>query len=342
MHLVTGGSGYFGQVLVKNLLSKGEQVRIFDLNEPNIINSEGAEFFQGDIRDEAAIFSACNNIKFIHHNVAQVPLAKDKRLFHSVNIDGTKNLLNSAVSSNVGKVIYTSSSAVFGVPHSNPVDEEYIPHPVEPYGLAKYNAELIAKDFVNRGLNVSILRPRTILGHGRLGIFQILFDWIKNGYNIPVLDDGKNIYQFIHADDLAEISFLISQTLKPETYNAGATKFCSMRESLEALCNYAETGSKVVNFPFKFADICMNISSNLGLSPLGKYHSLMYGRSLYFTNHKVMKELKYQTKFDNISALCDSYDWYIRNYETVKNLTNGSPHQKFVKQGILKLLKYLL
>ena len=85
-----------------------------------------------------------------------------------------------------------------------------IPKPMENYGKAKYKAEKICQNYISENLDIIIIRPRTILGHGRLGIFQILFEWIREGKNIPVLGKGDNIYQFVHADDLADAIILAS------------------------------------------------------------------------------------------------------------------------------------
>src|SRR6185295_12255980 len=71
-------------------------------------------------------------------------------------------------------------------------------------GRAKLEGEALCANYARLGLEVTIIRPRTIMRHGRLGIFQILFEWIREGYNVPVFDGGSNIYQFVHADDLAE------------------------------------------------------------------------------------------------------------------------------------------
>ena len=233
MHLVTGGSGYFGEILVKLLLSKGLKVRVFDLNSPSEEIRNKVEFLQGDIRARDNVESALDGVEYVHHNVAQVPLAKNKNLFFSVNYKGTKNLLDLSLEKKIKKIVYTSSSAIFGIPDANPVNENTIPSPFETYGIGKYEAEILCKSYVDLGLDISIVRPRTILGHGRMGIFSILFEWIKEGYNIPVLNNGQNIYQFIHAEDLANICWLVSQTPKPALYNAGAFNYCTMRETLE-------------------------------------------------------------------------------------------------------------
>ncbi len=134
--LVTGGSGYFGEILSQSLLKAGFRVRIFDLNAPGFTH-ENLEFIQGDIRDVVAVAAACRGIEVVHHNVAQVPLAKDRHLFQSVNVEGTRLALAQAQKAGVKKFVYTSSSAIFGVPTYNPVMEDTLTAPVEDYGRAR-------------------------------------------------------------------------------------------------------------------------------------------------------------------------------------------------------------
>jgi nucleoside-diphosphate-sugar epimerase len=341
--LVTGGAGYFGDLLCRMLHEKGWSVRIFDIQRPEE-TSPGAEVFQGDIRDAGAIKAACEGVDVIFHNVAQVPLAKDKDLFWSVNRDGTRNMLEAGQSAKVRKIVYTSSSAVFGIPKSNPVTEKTAPSPMEDYGRAKLAGEDICREFAKGGLDVSIVRPRTIMGHGRLGIFQILFEWIHQGANVPVLDGGKNIYQFVHADDLAEAIILAGTRPGPETYNCGAAKFGSMREVLENLCRVAGTGSKVRSLPMAPMVAAMEITSKIGLSPLGPYHSMMYGRSMYFDISKAQRELGWQPRYSNDEMFVDSYRWYLRNREATVNraAATSSPHRSAVKAGALSLMRWIL
>src|SRR5262245_20566001 len=111
LQLVTGGSGYFGTVLVQKLVDQGYRVRIFDKNDADE-KPAGVEMFRGDIRDLDAITRACEGVDIVHHNVAQVPLAKDKELFWTVNEGGTKNLLDAATKQRVAKIVHMSSSAI--------------------------------------------------------------------------------------------------------------------------------------------------------------------------------------------------------------------------------------
>jgi nucleoside-diphosphate-sugar epimerase len=339
--LIAGGSGYFGSLLLRRLRAAGTQCRVFDLVDADDRPTD-VEFMQGDIRDYAAIRDACRDATVVYHNVAQVPLAKDRSLFESVNIQGTQNLLQAAAAACVRKVVYTSSSAIFGAPRSNPVTEETIPKPGEAYGRAKYQAEQLCHDAVAQGLDVSIIRPRTILGHGRLGIFQILFEWVRTGYNIPVLGRGDNLYQFIHADDLADACIRAGERPGPATYNIGTNRFGTMRETLEALCRHAGTGSKVRSVPMRPAIWGMKVASLLRLSPLGAYHALMYGRPMFFDTSKSEAELAWRPRYSNEEMFLQSYDWYLMHRDHVMAASGASHHRSPVKQGILELVKRIL
>ena len=145
--LITGGSGYFGCLLRDKLVERTDVVRIFDLVDVDD-RPPTVELVRGDIRDPAAVARACEGVDVVYHNVAQVPLAKDRELFWSVNLTGTEHLLEAARSAGVRKIVHTSSSAVFGVPKSNPVDETTVPTPMEEYGKAKLAAEELVRRFV--------------------------------------------------------------------------------------------------------------------------------------------------------------------------------------------------
>lgn len=339
--LITGGSGYFGSLLRDRLRARGQAIRVFDLADAEDRKPD-VEFVRGDIRHPESVARAVADCEVVYHCVAQVPLAKDRELFHSVNVHGTETLLRAAQQARVHKVIYVSSSAVFGVPKSNPVTETTQPAPGEAYGRAKLEGEILCHRYSAQGLDVSILRPRTIMGHGRLGIFQILFEWIREGYNVPVFGRGDNVYQFVHADDLAEACILAAARPGATIYNCGAAAFGTMRAALENLCAHAKTGSRVRSVPLKPAVFLMHTTSALGLSPLGAYHALMYGRSLYFDIAKAQTELNWQPRFSTDQMFAQSYDWYLQNRETILRSAGASHHRSAVKQGLLALVKHVL
>ncbi|HEX3595836.1 MAG TPA: NAD-dependent epimerase/dehydratase family protein [Polyangiaceae bacterium] len=338
--LVTGGSGYLGETVVKKLCARGDRVRVFDLVD-NEDRPAGVDFVRGDIRDADALGRALAGVRVVHHNVAQVPLAKDKEQFWSVNVEGTRTLLELALREGVRKTLLVSSSAVYGVPPRNPVDAGVSPHPREAYGTAKLAAEDVARDYAGRGLDVSIVRPRTILGHGRLGIFQILFEWVRRGRPIYTLGDGSNRYQFVHADDLAELCLRADRLPGYRVLLAGAERFGTMRALLEGLVAHAGTKSPLRALPFGPTQLAMAVTSKLGLSPLGDYHTLMYGREMYFDMAGTKDALGYTPRYSNAEMIAESYDWYVAHREEVLARKDASHHRSPVRLGVLKLLELL-
>jgi nucleoside-diphosphate-sugar epimerase len=337
--LVTGGSGYFGSTVVEGALARGDDVRIFDLNPPSE-HSGPVTYVQGDVRDRAALRAACEGVDVLLDNVAQVPLAKDPELLRSVNVTGTANMLLCARDAGIAKVVHTSSTAVFGIPVSNPMVEDTPCRPLEPYGKAKLEAEWLCEDAIASGLDVTMIRPRTILGHGRLGIIAALFEFVAEGAPVYVLGGGRNVYQFVHAHDLAEACLLASEREKPAVYNIGSSVYGTMRELLQALIDHVGSPSTIRSLPLVPARTAISVLSQAGLAPFAKYHWLVYGEDVWFDSTKAHTELGWQPKYSDVAALIESYDWFLDNRAKLAEI-HGSHHQSPVKLGLLKVLKKL-
>jgi nucleoside-diphosphate-sugar epimerase len=337
--LITGGSGYFGSVLTDAVLARGDNVRVFDVNPPAASGGD-VEYVEGDVRDRDAVRRACEGVDVVLHNVAQVPLARDRHLFWSVNLLGTAHVLLAARDAGARKVVSTSSSAIFGIPEHNPVVETTTPAPLEAYGRAKLQAEHLCHDAVRGGLDVSIIRPRTILGHGRLGIMAILFEFVAAGAPVYVLGAGDNRYQFVHANDLADACLRAADRPGAATYNIGTTEFGTMRDTLEALVAHAHTGSRVRSLPKAPARLGMEVTGRTRLAPFAPYHWLLYGESLWFDTTKAREELGWQPKHSNAAMVVESYEWFLAHREQLAT-TTGSHHQSPVRLGLLRALSRL-
>jgi nucleoside-diphosphate-sugar epimerase len=298
------------------------------------------EYIEGDVRDAHAVRAACDGIDVVFHNVAQVPLAKDRDLFDAVNVTGTANVLVAARDAGVAKIVHTSSSAVFGIPESNPVTETTPVRPLEAYGRAKVEAERLCADAAQAGLDVTVIRPRTVLGHGRLGIIALLFEFVADGAPVFVLGCGDNRYQFIHANDLARACLLAADRAGPATYNVGASEFGTMRETLQALVEHAATGSRVRSLPVAPARIAMRVLAQLGLAPFAPYHWLLYSESLYFDTTKARVELGWEPQYSNAAMVIESYEWFLRHRDELAH-ASGSHHQSPVRPGVVRALKLL-
>ena len=209
------GAGHRGQRLLRVAAGRaaaaptGHAVRVLDLHRADGPPPD-VEIVRGDIRDADGVAPGGRAASTsVFHNVAQVPLARDRALFESVNVGGTATLLD-GLRGTPGSTRSCTPRRPRSSASRRPTRSrrDTPPRPVEAYGRAKADAELLCRAAVTRGLDVTVVRPRTILGHGRLGIFGILFDWIADGADVPVLGDGRNVYQFVHADDLADACVL--------------------------------------------------------------------------------------------------------------------------------------
>ncbi len=334
--LVTGGSGYFGSVLVERCLAAGDEVRVLDLHP----SDSAAESVVADVRDLDAVREACDGVDLVLHNVAQVPLARDRDLFWSVNVTGTAHVLWAARDAGVAKVVHTSTSAIYGIPAHNPVDEDSPARPLEAYGRAKLEAEVLCRQAAADGLDVSVVRPRTILGHGRLGLMGILFELVAAGAPVLVFDGGHNRYQLVHADDLADACVRAGARPGPRAYNVGATEFGTMRETLEAVCAAADTGARVRSIPSAPARLAMRALSAIGQGPFAPYHWLLYGESLWFDTSRARDELGWAPQHSNASMVIESYRWFLDHRDEEAG-EGRSHHQSPVRLGALRVLRRL-
>lgn len=339
-HLVTGGSGFLGNLIARRLYERGEEVKILDIWEDET-RPKDIEFINCDIRDREGVAAAMRGIDIVHHNVALVPLTKSGDKFWQVNVEGSKIAAEAAVKAGVKSFIHMSSSAIFGVPKSCPITNDTLPGPIEIYGRGKLAGEIEVRDICDRaGLPLIVIRPRTILGEGRLGIFQILFEWIEEGRNVYVIGSGNVQFQFVHALDLMDAYMLALDLGKPGVYNVGTDRFGSLRGGLENLIEYAGTKSKVKSLPAWLTINTLRFLDWIGLSPLAPWHYLTYHKAFYFDINPLL-QLGWKPKYSNDEMFRESYDWFKQNYDRLAAEKAASPHRKPVKEKILWLVKKL-
>lgn len=189
----------------------------------------------------------------------------------------------------------------------------------------------------NSSVQYSIIRPRTILGEGRMGIFQILFDWISQNRNIYTIGDGQNLFQFVHAKDLISAYML---TLKSEVngeYNIGAENFSTINESFIHLIQHANSKSEIKHLPEKFSIALLQSLDILHLSPLAPWHYKTFHKPFYF-DMEPMVALGWKSTYSNDQMLSESYDWFLENRDAKKE-DIFSPHRRKVPEMGLKILR---
>ncbi len=342
-HFITGGSGFFGLHLIDRLLKEHQEVVVYDVTplDAEYQQKPGVSFVQGDIRDKAKLTDAMKGSDVIHHNAAVLPVSRSGKRFREINVDGTKNVLEAALVAGAKKVLFVSTSSVYGIPTDLPVTEATTLTPLGEYGWSKYDAEQVVQEFrAKHDVDISIVRPRTIIGKGRMGIFGILFDWIERGKTIYIIGKGDNLYQFLSAPDLADACWLVaSQPCKNEDFIFGAADYGTVKHDLEALIAHAKTTSKVRPTNAYIVRRILAVVDWLKISPLVDWHYKTPHKPFYFDTSKAKNMLGWVPQYSNVKMFADTYDWYMKNREEL-NKTTGTTHRKPAKQGILKVIRW--
>lgn len=341
MVLITGGSGFFGQQVALAFLAQGERVRILDVQDiDDPAFAAQVEFVKGDVCDAEIVTRAMQGIDTLYHNASVLPIAKAGKGYEDINVGGTRVVLEAAQAAGVRRIIYTSSSAPYGIPAILPLTEESPFAPIEAYGRSKRRAEEVCEEFRAKGLNISIARPRTISGPGRLGIFSILFDWIHSGKAVYILGNGKNRFQFLDGRDLVDAFVLLKDKGDNEDFNFGAKEYGTLKEGLEVAIARAGTSSRVITLPALPGKIALRILDWTGLSPLVAWHYETLDKPFYFDISKAERILGWQPRYSNTQSIVDSYEWYLTHREGIEG-TYGKTHNKPLKQLLLRVLRSL-
>jgi nucleoside-diphosphate-sugar epimerase len=340
-YLVTGGSGFLGINLVRYLLDKGYKVVVLDIVDFDYKDvNDKVKFVKGDIRDIDAVNRSMEGVDIVVHCAAALPLYKPEDIF-STDLDGTRNVLESALQHKVERAIHISSTAVYGVPDHHPLLETDSLSGVGPYGQAKVKAEEVALEYQKKGMCVPIIRPKSFIGPERLGIFALLFDFAKDGKNWPVLGSGNNLYQYLDVEDLCEAIYLTATLDKKKVndiFNIGAKVYGTSRQDFQAVLDYAGHGKKIISFPEGLSIFALSTLHKLGLSPVYAWAYATYGKESFVSIEKAEKVLGFKPKFSNKDALIRNFDWYMAHLSEFQG-ASGVSHRVPWSQGILSLVK---
>ena len=337
--LITGGTGFLGCHLARQFLKDKFQVYLYDLSELDAKDLIGkVTAIKGDVRDYKLLKNSLKGIDYVVHTAAALPIQRDKKTIFSVNIDGTKTVLQASLDNKIKKIIFISSTAVYGIPKILPETEEAPIDPIGFYGESKVAAEKLCKEFSKKGLNYVIIRPKTFLGPERLGVFQIWFEAIYNGKPIFILGDGNNDYQLLAVSDIAElISKAVSSNKKNVIINAGAKEFSTWRNDLGAVIKFANSKTKIISLPNKPSQLILWALDQLNLSPITEWHYKTLPVNSYVSIDKAKKIFDWSPKKSNKALLIETYDWYQKNRNKFIN-KEGKTHRVGWNFGILNIV----
>jgi UDP-glucose 4-epimerase len=270
--LVTGGAGFIGSYIVRELLEKGYEVTVIDNlysgKKENI--PKGVIFHNLDIRNLADIKPIFKDVTYVFHLAAipSVQLSIENPVeTNSVNVDGTLNVLMAAKDAGVKKVIYSTSCTVYGDAKTLPVTERESIKPKSPYGLHKYFGELYMKSFSDLyGLGTVCLRYFNVYGKGQsstgayASVIAKFLALKKENKKLTIFGDGKQTRDFISVIDVARANItaaLSDKVSKGETINIGTGHAASVKEIANIFGGEIEYAPARVEIKDSVADISL-------------------------------------------------------------------------------------
>jgi UDP-glucose 4-epimerase len=236
--IVTGGAGFIGSHIAEELIVKDYQVTILDnlttgslTNIEPILRSKNVDFIQGSITNLAALRAAFSGADYVFHQAAipSVPRSiKDPKTTHNVNATGTLNVLLAARDNDVKKVVYASSSSVYGDTPTLPKVEDMTPNPISPYAISKLTAEYYCQVFQKvYGLETVSLRyfnvygPRQDPSSQYAAVIPLFIKLSLEGKSPVIFGDGEQSRDFTFVKDVAEANILAAESGASGIYNIG-------------------------------------------------------------------------------------------------------------------------
>jgi nucleoside-diphosphate-sugar epimerase len=334
---ISGGAGFLGLHLARRLLADGRRVRTLDVVPlDDAALEESVEELRGDIRDSDRVRALVEGADVVVHAAAALPIQASRDSIRSVNVGGTELVLRAARDAGVRRVVFISSTAVYGVPEKHPIEEDDPLVGVGWYGESKIDAEGLCRV---AAAETTIIRPKTFIGPERLGVFEILFDWIREGRRIYTLGKGENRYQLLAVEDLVDAIVRAGDEPRAarETFNIGATEFGTVRSDLQALIDHAGSVSRLQPVPVKPAELALRGLELLRVSPLAEWHYKTAHKDSFVDVSRAQSLLGWQPRLSNRDALIETYDWYLENRDRVG--AAGVTHRVPWNQQALGLLK---
>ncbi|MEO3780179.1 NAD-dependent epimerase/dehydratase family protein [Micromonospora sp. B11E3] len=335
--VVTGGCGMLGGNLVERLRAEGHRTHAVDLRP----GPDGTEHTVADVRDAAAMRRVMAGADVVVHTAAALPSYPEAEI-RSVIVEGTRTVLASAVAAGVPRVVHISSTAVYGLPKVVPTTEEYPREPVDVYSGAKADAERVCDEFRARGLCLPVLRPKTFVGPGRMGLFAMLFEWADEGRNFPVLGRGDVRIQMCAMDDLVDavlLTLAAPDEVANDTYNIAAAEFGTIREDFQAVLDAAGHGRRVVSIPARPAVAALGLLRAAHISPV--YDRLLHKllADSYVSIDRARKQLGFEPRYSNRDAVLAAYRWWREQRAAGRPERAGTTSREPWRQGALSLAK---
>lgn len=328
-HIIFGGDGFLGTELTKKLVEKGEHVLICDLNQTmasGIYDLPNVEYVKLDVVDPKAFEQLETDADdVVYHFAAKllVPILPRKErhdYFWQALYVGTENVLNFMQSRSLNNLVYYTTDMVYGKTKQHPRPESHPREPLGPYGEAKYQTELLCEKYREQGMNITIFRPRLIIGPGRLGILEKLFVLIDKNLPVPTIGNGKNYYQFISVSDCALSCIAAVENGFPnEEFNVGSENPPTVNELLGTLIKHAGSKSILIPTPAFAVKFVLDILDKINMPIMDPEQYIIADETCVLDCSKGEELLGWRAQDGDTEMLISAYDVYKENKNKAKS-----------------------
>ena len=265
--LVTGGAGFIGSHIVEYLVQRGDNVIVLDnLSNGKMQNmskvSDDINFVNGDVRDYNLIEQLVKNVDGVFHEAALVSVPESFKMqneYFDVNVNGTENILKLAKEYGF-KIVYASSSSVYGNPKSVPIKEDDDRNPLNPYAKTKLEDELLAEKYSEMGVHVIGLRYFNVFGRRQskeyAGVIKLFLEKIQQNKAPIINGDGSQTRDFVYVEDVVKANILaMDSNIKYKFLNVGTGFSISILDLANACIEASGLSLKPVHGPQLPGDI---------------------------------------------------------------------------------------
>ncbi|MFC4326461.1 NAD-dependent epimerase/dehydratase family protein [Streptomyces andamanensis] len=337
--VITGSSGMLGTALARRMAGNGCEVVGLDLaHRPD---AAATRLVTCDIRDGAAVRRAVAGADLVVHSASALPSYAPAQI-DSIVVEGTRTVLAAAASQGVPRVVHLSTGSVYGLPTQVPTPETCPRRPIDPYGRAKARAEELVERARADGTVIPVLRPKTFLGPGRLGIFAMLFEWAAEGHHFPVLGSGRVRSQMLDVEDLVDAVLLAAEApadVADTEFNVGAAQFGTLREDFQTVLDAAGHGKRVIGLPMRPAVAVLELLARARLSPVYMRLIRKLRADSYMDISKIRDQLGFAPRYSNREAISRSFAWWQGQQHTTGDRSGGRTSRDPWQQGVLRLAK---
>ena len=309
--LVTGGAGFLGVHLSRELRAFGDEVRILDLADPPPwIDALAVDYRRGDLRDRAAVSDALGGADALVHAAFASPYrtAADLR---EVNVQGTRLVFERAAALGVPRAVLISSTIVRQPPRAHPLLARAPLSRLDAYRASRVAAEDLVREPGWKHLSLAVVRPKTFIGPERVGAFAILFERIRRGLTVPVLGTGQNRYQLLDVRDMADGLRRLIHAEAQGAFEFGAAEYSTVADDLQALIDHAATGARLRFISPAWSRLLLRAMELAALPPLSEWHrASARGEDSIVDTSRAERELGWRAQRSNPQALCEAFDWY--------------------------------